>query len=117
MLDRNFTGKLDRRVQLLKPSTARDPVFNEKGTGFEIAYSNYPARRIDRTSNENENLDTNLIKGKVQVEWQLRFIPSLGIKTDWKLIDIFSGQEYNIIAPPTEIGRRQGITLVTELIQ
>lgn len=116
MQDRRIlASKLDRRVELSKPSTSAD-AFNENVL-FQVVYSNFPAHRKDSTSNQDENLDNNLIQGESRVEWEIRFLPGLDIKTNWRLKDIHDGKMYEILSPPTEIGRRQGIRIVTKLIQ
>ncbi|MCE7038989.1 hypothetical protein [Dyadobacter sp. CY312] len=115
--DKIVAGHYNRRLQLIKPTAVRDPVTNEEKIEDVVAYSSYPAYRDDRPTGEGENLDSNLVSGKVRVAWEIRFIPKLGIKTDWKIRDIFDGTMYTIVAPPTEIGFREGYRLLTEIAQ
>lgn len=117
-LDKNFAGRLDRRVELLRPVTGRDLVTNEKyASGFEVAYSNFPAHRKENVTADNENLNGRVIQASNIIEWELRFIPAMGISTAWKLKDLHDGRTYDIISPVTEIGRRQGLRVKTMILE
>ncbi|MCF2443650.1 head-tail adaptor protein [Dyadobacter sp. CY345] len=113
--NRLLSSKMDRRVEFSKPSASAD-AYNEN-TDFEVVYSNFPAHRKDSSSSQDESEDINLIRGEARVEWVIRFLPNLNIATNWKLKDLHDGQTYEVTAPPTEIGRRQEIRIVTKLIQ
>jgi len=110
------SSKLDRRIELSRPTTSVD-AYNEAQTVFEVLYTNFPAHRKDSTSNEDETQENKVVRGESRVEWEIRFLPGLNIKTTWKIKDLHDGNNYEIIAPPTEIGRRQGIRITTKLIQ
>ena len=112
--NRSFSSKLDRRVEFLKPSATAD-AFNEN-VGFESVYLSFPAHRKDSTSKQDESLSDNLIQGVANVEWEIRFLPGLEIKTNWRLKDLHDGKVYEVIAPPVEIGRRQGIRITTKIV-
>ncbi|MCE7071993.1 head-tail adaptor protein [Dyadobacter sp. CY327] len=109
-------GAYNRRIQLLMPQSTPNR-FNEKQTGFAIAYNKYPAKRLDATSKTDEGLEKHLVSSGSVVEWHLRFIKNLPIKTTWRIKDIFDGKIYQVVSPATEIGNRQGIRVLTKIIE
>jgi len=113
--------KYDRRVDIIRP-VDEDNSVNEAGTGSLVVYSNYPAQRLDSVNGAGEDLAEHVASGSVECEWDLRFIPDLnnktnGVKTTWKLRDVFTDQFYEIIAPITEIGRGEGWRVKTMILQ
>lgn len=110
------SGAYNRRVQLLRPQSSPGG-YNEKQTSFAIAYDKYPAKRLDATSKTDEGLEQNLVSSATVVEWDLRFIKALPIKTTWRIKDIFDGRTYQVVSPATEIGNRQGIRVLTKIIE
>jgi hypothetical protein len=116
MQDKKGAGAYNRRVQILKPKTIPNK-FNEKKTSFEVVYEKYPAKRLDAVSKADESLENHLIAGSSVVEWDLRYIRTLQIKTSWRIKDIFDGKTYEIIAPATEKGNGQGIRVLSKLIE
>jgi len=114
--NRTLSSKMDRRIELSRPTTSVD-AYNEAQTVFETVYTNFPAHRKDGSSNEDETQENKVVRGESRVEWEIRFLPGLDIKTTWKIKDLHDGKTYEITSPPTEIGRRQGIRIVAKLIQ
>jgi hypothetical protein len=114
--DTNSPAKYRWRVKLLRPVNVVND-YNESQTSFEVAYNNYPAMRKDSVTADNEDQTGQVIQATNVVEWELRFIPNLGIKTSWKMIDVFSGQEYEIVSPVTEVGFRQGYRVKTKIVE
>jgi len=110
-------GRYRWRVQLIKPTLIRDPDTNEEKLEDVVVYSNYPAMKREQPTGQSETLSANAIFGKTRVTWELRFIPNLGIKTDWKIRDMFDKTVYNVIAPSTELDFRQGYLVLTEVAQ
>ena len=113
----NSAGRFNRRVQLIKPTVVRDPITNEEKLVDEILFANYPAYRSENISSENENQDANLVTAKMRINWEIRYIPNLGITADWKIRDVYDGTLYTIVSPPSEIGLRLGYNLLTEIAQ
>ena len=113
--DKRGAGKYDRRIEILEPTNAVTDT-NEPQLVYVPKYYNFPACRLD-ASGESEDQNNRVVEGKLKVEWEIRFIQNIGIKTNWRIRDTHDGQTYKLIAPPSEIGRRQGMKLVTELVQ
>jgi hypothetical protein len=116
MQDKFSPNKYNRRVNLLQP-VAVESAYNETQISFEIARSNYPAHRSDDVTTDGEKQDGKVVQSTNVVEWELRFIPNMGIKSTWKLVDVFTGQQYQIISPVTEIGRRQALRVKTMIVE
>lgn len=115
--DKNrLAGKYDRRVELIRPINSTNS-FNEPLTSQEVVYSNFPAKKFDLPSGDGESKDGNIVQVKIEIDWEIRFIPGLTIDTTWKIRDMHDGQVYEITSPPTEVGRREGIKLKTKVVQ
>lgn len=117
MQDKRLAGKYNRRVQVIKPTTIVNEA-NEENTGpDEIVYSGYPACRLEKEYSGTEGIDNGVRRSELRVDWDLRFIPILHIKPDWKLKDLTDGIVYRVIAPSIDIGRRNGLLVKTEIIE
>jgi hypothetical protein len=113
----NFTtGRFDRRVNLLRPVDVENE-YNEAQTSYVPAYSNFPAHRKDSVTTDGEQQDAKAIQATNITEWELRYIPNLGVKSTWRLVDVFNKQVYQIISPVTEIGRRQAYRVKTMIVE
>lgn len=115
--NKNLSGSYNRRLEILRPYDDQNDSFNEADTLFEVVYSSYPARKIDSSSTESEKTESNLVSGSSTVVWEIRYIPTLKIKTNWRIKDIYDQTIYEISSPPTEIGHRQAIRIVAKIIQ
>ncbi|MCF0074477.1 head-tail adaptor protein [Dyadobacter sp. CY261] len=113
---RRGIGIYDRRIQILEPvSEAND--YNEDQLSFEVKYGSFPAGKLDSVSEVNEAMEGQVIQSAARVDWQLRFVPDIGIKTSWKIKDLFSGLTYQVIAPIQEIGRREAWLVKTQIVE
>lgn len=113
--DNRGAGRYDRRIDILEPTDGFTDS-NEPQTVYVPKFRNFPACRLE-TSGESENLKDRVVEGKIRTEWEIRYIQNIGIKTNWRIKDIHDGRTYKIVSPTSEIGRRQGMKLVTELIE
>lgn len=117
MAKQQASGRYNRRVQVIKPTTIVNEA-NEEQTGpEEIVYARYPACRIEKDHTGNEGVDNNVNRSELRVDWDLRFIPILQIKTNWRLKDLTDGKEYRVIAPVIDIGRGSGLLVKTVIIE
>lgn len=112
--DKNRT-LFDRRVELLRPVNTVNS-YNEDQLVYEVAYSNYPAKKED-SSQGDESQEGNIVRAESETGWEIRFIPGLAINATWKLKDMYDGKIYEIIAPPSENGRRISIKIKTKVVQ
>ena len=112
---RRGVGIYDRRVQILEPVEATDD-YNEGQLAFNVKYESFPAGKLDNVTTDDEVLDGRIVQSASIVRWQLRFVPDLGIKTSWKIKDLFSGLTYEVIAPAEEVGRREAWLVKTRIV-
>jgi hypothetical protein len=115
--ERRGAGKYDRRVQIYKPTTIANAVNQKLAGPPELVYDKFPAHRKENARQIEESVQNNSSRSALIVEWELRFIPGLDIKTDWMIKDIFSSKSYKVISPSAEIGRREGILVRTEILE
>jgi len=108
-------GIYDRRVQILEPVEIADE-YNEKQLVFSVKYGSFPAGKLDDSKTDDESLTGRIVQSDSIVRWQLRFVPNLGIKTSWKIKDLFSGLTYEVIAPVEEVGRREAWLVKTRIV-
>lgn len=109
-------GIYDRRIQILEPAEVVDD-YNEKQLSFAIKYDNFPAGKIGNSTTDDEVLDGRIVQSASQVRWQMPFVPDLGIKTSWKIKDLFSGLTYEVVAPVEEVGRREAWLVKTRILE
>lgn len=111
---RRGVGIYDRRIQILEPVIDAND-YNEDQLSFEIKYDNFPAGKLESVSEANEAMEGRVVQSASRVDWQLRFVPDIGIKTSWKIKDLFSGLIYEVIAPIQEVGRREAWLVKTQI--
>lgn len=114
--NRIMASRLDRRITIQKPNDARDSE-NETQAGYVTLFSNFPAWKSESGSGESEDLKLGTaIRAEVELEWEIRYFGYVHPKAKWRIIDEY-GNKHDIIAPPTEIGRRQGWKLKTRQVE
>lgn len=105
----------DRRITLQEPVTVTND-FNEALTEWETVWSHVPAARSEAAAGK-EGLEGHVVRASGETEWQTRFLGFADRpRATWRIIDEY-GDTYEIIAPPMEVGRRQGWKFKTRLIQ
>jgi repressor of nif and glnA expression len=110
-------GKYDRRIQFLEAETIVND-FNEASTGeLVIKFDNFPACRLDNVQTADKEVVSNSLRSILSVDYEIRFIPGLDIKTSWVIKDLFDGRTYKIVAPVSEIGRQQGLLIKAEFVE
>ncbi len=112
---RRGVGIYDRRIEILEPTNAPDD-YNEGQLVYSPKYSDFPAGKITKDVQADESLDGRIIQSTSRVDWQLPFVPDLGIKTSWRIKDQFTGLVYEVKAPAEEIGRREAWLIKTEVV-
>lgn len=122
MATRKKTGpkRFDRRIKIWKPrEVAFGPgnVFNQKNKEYEVAYPSYPAFRLDGLSEIDEKEVSQLTRAVSEVEWELQYIPNIGVKSDWRFEDLLDGTIYHVTSPITGIGRGLGYRVITNIVE
>jgi hypothetical protein len=105
----------DRRIRLEKPVTVAND-YNETNTVWEVVLQQVPARRTEGVSSEKEGLEGAIMRASGEYEWETRYLGSIRPRANWRLVDHY-GEVYDCIAPPMEMGRRQGWVFKTRLMQ
>jgi len=114
---RKGAGMYDRRVQLKQPTKTQDPNnFNEVHTAMTIYLSGVPAAKVNNSGGD-EKLDNHKETELVTVDWEMRYDWGVNIRASWVIVDLHDGQEYKVVGPVMEIGRRKAVRVKTELIQ
>lgn len=114
--NRTLSSKLDRYVRLEKPVEGRDAA-NERFTDWQTVIERLSAGRLEKSGTQDENLEGRQLNATEEVYWISRAL--FGDKrprASWRLIDEYGGI-YELIAPPTEIGRREALQYKTRQIQ
>lgn len=101
---------MDRRITIQQPVTVAD-AHNEQSTEWEAVFVCLPAA-MEPHSGGSEDERGNMISAAVTTEWTTRFI-SPRPQANWRILDEYSGLVYDIVAPPVEMGRRQGLNYKT----
>ena len=119
---RTGTRRFDRRVRLWKPGVAEinpDNPYNEKDRpgDYVVAYPSYPANRFDSLTEIDEKERSNVVRAASEVEWELQWIPNMGLASGWKIEDLFDGVTYQVTSPLTEIGRGLSYRVITDIIE
>ncbi|ACT96702.1 hypothetical protein Dfer_5511 [Dyadobacter fermentans DSM 18053] len=113
---RRGRGIYDRRIQILQPVDEPNE-YNEEQLVYSPKYTDFPAGKVNKSSQGNEGSDGQIIQSSSMVDWQLPFVPDLGIKTSWRIKDQFSGLTYEVIAPAEEVGRREAWLVKTRIVE
>lgn len=113
--NRILASKLDRRITIQYPTETRDSE-NETQTEWVTLFDKFPASKKEGGSSEGEDLKMGTaLRAEVELEWEIRYFGPNHPKAKWRIIDEY-GNMHDIIAPPTEIGRRQGWKLKTRQV-
>lgn len=112
---RRGAGIYDRRIQVLEPIIAPNE-YNEEQLAYQVKYDRFPAGILSGLSGDNESLDGRLVQSTSRVDWQLRFVSNIGIRTSWRIKDLLSGLTYEVIAPIQEVGRREAWLIKTQIV-
>ncbi|MCF0060123.1 head-tail adaptor protein [Dyadobacter chenwenxiniae] len=119
MAKRQTTGPgiYDRRIAILRPQTIVND-FNEEFTGeMKVVYTGVAANREDTSKTDAEDVVSNVMRSILFYDYRIRFMVGLDIKTSWQIKDLFDGRIYKIIAPVSEVGRREGLLIKTQYIE
>lgn len=112
--NRTLGSTMDRRVTIQKRSSTRDE-YNEQTT-WENVLTGVAAAMKEGGSSDEEGEKMNRVRASTEIEWTTRLITPRP-QADWRLIDEYDSTIYDIIAPPTEVGRREGYKILTRLMQ
>lgn len=113
-----FQTRLDRRITLQKPPTTRDSEYNETQVGYVTLFEKVPAGKVEPGSGEREGLELgSAVRSEVEIQWEIRYLGINAIpKANWRIIDEY-GFKYDVLAAPSEIGRRAGWLVKTKQVQ
>lgn len=111
-----FASKLDRRVTIQRKDKTRGAA-NEQQIAYVTVKTRVPAGKVAKPSSAGEDLEMGkALRAEVHQEWEIRFYKDMIPQANWRLIDEYN-MIHEIIAPPTEIGRRVGWLLKTKQVQ
>jgi SPP1 family predicted phage head-tail adaptor len=103
-------GRLDRRLELRHRVVASSDPNGQNKASWSSAYATVWARKIEVSGREYFQAQTKDAESTVRFE--IRYRDDV-VATDRVLCE---GKNYELIAPPSEIGRREGLTLFTRVI-
>ena len=105
-------GALDQRITLLKPGEPIDTGFTTK-PGPPV---NVGERRASvRVEKGREQFQSEQLRAKrVLSVWLRSDRLTRAIKEDWQVI--YEGRTYDLVGPPMEVGRREGVELMIEAV-
>lgn len=98
-------GRMDRQVTLQTRSVTRNAQGEDVATYVDLA--TVWAEKIDLRGRE--FFAAQQSRAEVTTRWRIRW------RTDLTSVDrlLHEGRVYDVVAPPAEVGRRQGLELVT----
>ncbi|MDG6079756.1 head-tail adaptor protein [Erythrobacter litoralis] len=105
-------GALDRRVELLKPGMGQDTGYTTRNMS-EVAGSR---RASVKPAMGREKVQGLQLAGKAVLSiWMRSDALTRTIDETWSVR--FEGDDYSLVAPPIEVGRREGVELLVERVQ
>lgn len=101
-------GALDRKITLLRPGAGIDDGFTTKPGGPEVAGTRRASVKVEKGG---ELFQAEQVRGKRVLSVWLRYDSlTRTIGEDWRVEH--DGRDYELVAPPVEVGRREGIELM-----
>jgi SPP1 family predicted phage head-tail adaptor len=97
-------GKLDRRLTIRRLTETGRNAYNEPILEWADVATVWAQQRPERGS---ERFAAAQVNGTSVMTFQIRYLAGLDVKDRL----VYEGREYEIVAPPREIGRRVGIEI------
>jgi SPP1 family predicted phage head-tail adaptor len=103
-------GSMDRRIALRHRALASSDPNGQQKPSWPTTYATVWARKIEVSGREFVQAQTTDAQSTVRFE--IRYRDDV-VATDQVICD---GKTYQLIAPPSEIGRREGLTLFAQAV-
>ncbi|MFI8667150.1 head-tail adaptor protein [Qipengyuania sp. NPDC077410] len=105
-------GALDRQITLLKPGELIDDGYTTKPGVPVIAGKRRASVKVEKGG---EQFQSEQLRGKrVMSVWLRSDILTRSIAENWQVQ--YEGRTFDLVAPPMEVGRREGVELMIEAV-